>query len=509
MEDNNNNPLRYDLNYFCSLDSENKLCFDCGGAFPKFVSINNGVFLCESCAQNHKKNLNYNISFIYDLNLELDQYLLSFITRGGNSRFKLLCKKYEVPCMISQNESERIKKYIIRVGEYHRLLLKSEIDCSEPPPELFLENAHEPINMNVIYFPEFENYKLFKEENINKNKNKNFNNGDKDNNMEEPMMSKIWEGTKNTFDVMKSTTGFIYNTSKPIVSFLGNAAYSGIKFLGNSVWNYYMNGKNENSENNNTDNGNNNSENNNKDNIYIGNNTPINDNYIRNDNNGNNFRNNNNENINRNLIYNNNYYNNNNYNINYNNNKFQNNKNYLSNSSKFTIFTINENKLYNNNIDNKKNYQNNLYSKPINNPNNNNNKIPNFYDINSINNESVNNISYYSNNNMNSLSNISKVKNNLLNHKNIIINEKYINNNIFIENNPELINKSKIEINNNNNYPNYNEFEKNKIILDKNVPNIIGKENYQVGEKNSLHQSTNLLNDNSFIPKEFVTDKGD
>ena len=55
MEDNSNNPLRYDLNYFCSLDSENKLCFDCGGAFPKFVSINNGVFLCESCAENHKK----------------------------------------------------------------------------------------------------------------------------------------------------------------------------------------------------------------------------------------------------------------------------------------------------------------------------------------------------------------------------------------------------------------------------------------------------------------------
>ena len=240
-----NKPLKFELKYFYNLDSENNICFDCGGALPCFISINSGVLICKFCAENHKKNLNYNISFIYDINNEFDQYLLSFITRGGNSRFKRLCKQYEVPCMsLTQNDSEKINKYLIRLGEYHRLLLKSEIDCSEPPPPLYKENALESINLNVIYFPEFENYRLFKGDFSNTNKDKekeNYNDNINNNNLEEPMMSKIWEGTKNTFDVMKSTTGFIYNTSKPIVSFIGNAAFSGIKYIGNSVWNYYMN----------------------------------------------------------------------------------------------------------------------------------------------------------------------------------------------------------------------------------------------------------------------------
>ena len=136
----NNSILKFELNYFYKLDSENNICFDCGGALPCFVSINNGVFICKFCAENHKKNLNYNISYIYDLNSEFDNYLLSFITRGGNSRFKRLCLQYEVPCMsISQNNQEKINKYIIRLGEYHRLLLKSEINCSEPPPPLYRE----------------------------------------------------------------------------------------------------------------------------------------------------------------------------------------------------------------------------------------------------------------------------------------------------------------------------------------------------------------------------------
>ena len=336
----NNSILKFELNYFYKLDSENNICFDCGGALPCFVSINNGVFICKFCAENHKKNLNYNISYIYDLNSEFDNYLLSFITRGGNSRFKRLCLQYEVPCMsISQNNQEKINKYIIRLGEYHRLLLKSEINCSEPPPPLYREVAHNLIDVNTIYFPEFENYTLFRGNNTtSSNKNNNSNNPD------ESMTSKIWEGTKTTFNVMKTTSGILYNTSKPIVSFLGNAAFTGLKFIGNSVWNYYTK-KNENDGNNNNDNEVNN-------NITAGNNIPMNYNndmnYINNlNNNGNNrFDNYNgnrnmNNNMNNNLSYISNIGNNNN-NNNY--NYYQKNKNYLTNSNKFTIFTINEEK---------------------------------------------------------------------------------------------------------------------------------------------------------------------
>jgi len=496
----NNNHLKFEINYFYNLDSENKICFDCGGPFPCFISINNGVFICKFCAENHRKNLNYNISFIYDINSEFDQYLLSFVKRGGNSRFKRLCNQYEVPCMsLSQNNSEKINKYIIRLGEYHRLLLKSEIDCSEPPPPLYRENAHEPINVNIIYFPEFENYHLFQGNNISKsgisNNNINRNEIRNDNNVDDSMKSKIWEGTKNTFDVVKTTGEIIYNTSKPIVSFIGNAAFTGIKYIGNSVWNYYMNNNNNENKDKNND----------KDNNTIGNNTNINNNISSNKNN---FNDNINNNGNMSNVIN--YNNNNNFypnNSNIYNNKFPNNKNYLVNSNKFTIFTINDDKPQNNiNISNQNHNQiNQFYSKPIpnneiNNRNKKDNKIPYFYDINSINNESINNISYYLNNNINTINDITKAKNNLLNHKNIIINNKYINNKNILENNPN----NNVPNNNlpNNNYPSYSSFEKN-MLLDKNKPNIIGEEIFQEEEKYPIYQSNNLLNENSFTPKEF------
>ena len=58
-----------------------------------------------------------------------------------------------------------------------------------------------------------------------------------------------------------------------------------------------------------------------------------------------------------------------------------------------------------------------------------------------------------------------------------------------------------------NNYPNFSLYEKSmnndNIILDKNVPNIIGEERYQEKARYPLYQSTNLLNENTFTPCEF------
>ena len=170
------NNQKFDVAYFYSLDSENKICFDCGGAFPCCVSINNGVFLCKFCGENHRKKLNNNISFIHEISDDWDQYLLAYAIRGGNSRFKRLCLEYEIPCQsLTQNDDEKINKYLIRLGEYIRLLLKSEINCDEPPPPLYKEVANDPINQNTIFFPEFDNYTLFKGNFIaNRNDNKNF-----------------------------------------------------------------------------------------------------------------------------------------------------------------------------------------------------------------------------------------------------------------------------------------------------------------------------------------------
>ena len=537
--DLNNNNFKPDIAYFYSLDSENRICFDCGGAFPCCVSINNGVFLCKFCGENHRKKLNFNISFIREINDDWDEYLLAYATRGGNSRFKRLCLQYEVPCQsLTQNDDEKINKYIIRLGEYNRLVLKSEVNCDEPPKPLYKEVANNPIQ-NVMYFPEFENYKLFKG-NVRASGNNNLtNNGENDS-----TGAKIWNGTKTTFNIMKTTTGIIYNTSKPIVSFLGNAAFNGLKYVGTSVWNYMNNNETTKGEGNNAQNNQTNDENNKN---KISETTNQNNNYNYNSNLNNNFNNNpNNINNNDDNNFNNNINNlNNNYNYNniYQNNNNLQNKNYLPNSNKHNIYTINTNGIKNN-IDNKIPKPSQNYPSFSQNKNNNNNNIPNFYDINSINNESVNNITFYLNNNNNNSLDISKVnnvykkKNSLLKHENIIVNDKYINNKNFLinndnkeknifqkENNINNINineNTPINLNNrnhniNNEYPDFNkafnnkennisindnDIIMNKEIFDKNVPNIIGEEINQEKARYPIFQSANLLEDNSFMPTE-------
>ena len=227
--------LNYDLQYFVNLDSENKICFDCGGPFPTYVSINNGAFICSNCANNHSK-LGYNISFIHQINSPWDPYLLSYACRGGNSRFKRLCAQYEVPCQsYNENDSEKLNKYIIRLGEYHRLLLRSEVLAEEPPKPLYFEVAKNKCDLNTIYFPEFENYHLYTGEVVVPGK-------------QYSIGGKIWNGTKTTAGIMGTAGGIVYKVGKPVVCFLGKTAFNGIKFLGKSIYHHYYPEKDKNNK---------------------------------------------------------------------------------------------------------------------------------------------------------------------------------------------------------------------------------------------------------------------
>ena len=246
-----------DIQYFYNLDSENKICFDCGGPFPTSVSINHGIFLCENCAKNHLK-LGNNISFIHNIKEPWDLYLLSYATRGGNSRFKRLCMNYEVPCQsLSENDEEKLNKYKIRLGEYQRLLLRSEILAEEPPESLYNEVAKNKCNLDVIYFPEFMNYHLYRGS-ITVEKQKS-------------LGGKLWDGTKSTMGVLGVAGGIIFKVGKPVVGFLGKTAFKGLKLMGTSLYNYtFGNNKNNTSPgNDNNKNGNNNNTNNNINNNYV------------------------------------------------------------------------------------------------------------------------------------------------------------------------------------------------------------------------------------------------
>ena len=213
----------FDLEYFISLDNENKICFDCGGPFPTYVSINNGVFICSNCSKNHEK-LGYNISYIYQINSPWDQYLLSYVLRGGNSRFKQLCQEYDVPCQsFDENDEEKLNKYIIELGNYHRLTLRSEILAEEPPKSLSFDDATKKCNLDIILFPELNDYHLYKGEMIPG---------------KTTFGGKIWKGTKVTAKFIGHKGGLIFKTGKRILS---NGTSKGIKYIGKHIWNYHSN----------------------------------------------------------------------------------------------------------------------------------------------------------------------------------------------------------------------------------------------------------------------------
>ncbi len=98
------------------MDYENKVCVECKSPMPSFVSINNAIILCDRCANRHKK-LGYNVSYIRNITSDWDQYLFSFLERGGNSRFIRLSKKFQL------DDMEIEQKFNTRIVEYYRLLV--------------------------------------------------------------------------------------------------------------------------------------------------------------------------------------------------------------------------------------------------------------------------------------------------------------------------------------------------------------------------------------------------
>ena len=110
----------------------NDKCIDCGSPNPKWVSINNSVFLCGTCARNHN-TFGETISKLKSL--EVDTFSpeeIKLMQIGGNTRFNSLMEQYAITFESSTN---RDFKYHIKIAEYHRQLLKCEIDKESHPQE--------------------------------------------------------------------------------------------------------------------------------------------------------------------------------------------------------------------------------------------------------------------------------------------------------------------------------------------------------------------------------------
>ena len=118
-----------DINEIMKIEGNNK-CIDCNAENPTFASTNNAVFLCENCANIHKR-LGTNISIIKSLNN--DQFTpeeISILRIGGNKRFNDFVKEYGI-----KEEQNKEFKYHLKLAEYYRLLLLTEINKEKNPNE--------------------------------------------------------------------------------------------------------------------------------------------------------------------------------------------------------------------------------------------------------------------------------------------------------------------------------------------------------------------------------------
>ena len=136
-----------------SLEPKNKKCNDCGDDDVKFVSVNNGITLCELCAQIHK-NFGNQISFLRSIDEEFDDYLMNYFIYGGNKKFRKTLRHMGVN--LDVKKAQLYKTYGV---DYYRRNLKSIVKGNSQLEKDF-DNPNEVMQINSNAFPEFENYTL-------------------------------------------------------------------------------------------------------------------------------------------------------------------------------------------------------------------------------------------------------------------------------------------------------------------------------------------------------------
>ena len=119
-------------------DEYNKKCFDCNRLYPENISINNGVFICNKCAEYHYK-LKANVSKITKFILaELSFQDMRYIYYGGNKKLSDFIDN-EYPCLkLLSNE----KKYNTKAMEYYRANLKYLVEGGKKPEKPSREGGY-------------------------------------------------------------------------------------------------------------------------------------------------------------------------------------------------------------------------------------------------------------------------------------------------------------------------------------------------------------------------------
>ena len=133
-----NNDIKKQLEQL-SNEEENKKCFDCGAQPARMVSLNNGIYLCHSCSEEHKK-IEAETNIIKSITLEQwNKNQLNIMKKGGNMKLRIFLEQNNINTNIDKNIL-----YNSKIMLYYRNKLKAEAEEkllfeNLPPRDEFLE----------------------------------------------------------------------------------------------------------------------------------------------------------------------------------------------------------------------------------------------------------------------------------------------------------------------------------------------------------------------------------
>ena len=136
---------------------ENSKCFDCNNSPANWICVNNGIYLCATCAGEHRSygNIISNIKFL--LLDELNEFQISLMKISGNLRLKNLLLNYNV----DYQNYDNLYLFSSKLLEWYRTVLYNTL-IAQPFPKAphqtlalqimdnFKENKRPPIDYVVV-----------------------------------------------------------------------------------------------------------------------------------------------------------------------------------------------------------------------------------------------------------------------------------------------------------------------------------------------------------------------
>jgi len=125
-------------------EPKNNECFECSNFYPEYISLNNGIFLCQNCVREHFK-LPKSISYIIKNNLRsLNLNNIQYLCCGGNQKLSEFINS-EYPNLKKFPPNHLYKTYAM---DYYRKMLNYLIEGGIKPKKPDINNAYNLIEIN-------------------------------------------------------------------------------------------------------------------------------------------------------------------------------------------------------------------------------------------------------------------------------------------------------------------------------------------------------------------------